>query len=103
MATSEPLLDEPCDKLAGKFGVTAADVSLIRARLESAAFMVYPDFKLHAVPDDPDDNRVLECAVAGQAGSIISGDRHLMRLGAHAGIPIVTVREFLAGAGFLQT
>jgi putative PIN family toxin of toxin-antitoxin system len=38
--------------------------------------------------DDPDDNRVLACAMAGRADYIVSGDRHLLNLKAHAGIPI---------------
>jgi predicted nucleic acid-binding protein len=49
------------------------------------------------VSDDPDDNRVLECAVAGRADYIVSGDRHLLNLKQHAGIAILTAREFLDG------
>jgi predicted nucleic acid-binding protein len=55
------------------------------------ANVVEPDFKLDAVPDDPDDNRVLECAVAGKADFIVSGDRHLLRIGSYEGIAIVTI------------
>lgn len=32
---------------------------------------------LHILKDEP-DNRILECAVAGQAQRIVSGDRHLL-------------------------
>ena len=62
--------------------------------------MVEPDFKLDAVPDDPDDNRVLECAVAGKADSIVSGDRHLLRVGCFEGTAIVTVRQFMEITSF---
>jgi predicted nucleic acid-binding protein len=55
---------------------------------------------LDAVPGDPDDNRVLECALAGAADFIVSGDKHLLRLGSHAGIAIITVRQFLQTAGY---
>ena len=44
---------------------------------------------------DPDDDRVLECAVAGRADYIVSGDRHLLKLGSYDDIPILTVRQFL--------
>ena len=67
----------------------------IRAKLEEVAAVVTPETVVHVIQDDPDDNRVLECAVAGRADIIVSGDRHLLKLGANAGIPIVTVREFL--------
>jgi uncharacterized protein len=95
LITSPPLLDELEDKLRVKFGVSAADAAAIRAKLENAADVVNPDLTLDVVKDDPDDNRVLECAVAGRADYIVSGDRHLLQLKAHAGIAILTARQFL--------
>jgi len=35
--------------------------------------------------------------VAGEADFIVSGDRHLLRIGAYEGISIVTVRQFVDG------
>ena len=48
-----------------------------------------------AVPDDPDDDCILECAVAAGAHVLVSGDKHLLRLGAFEGVQIVTVAELL--------
>ena len=48
------------------------------------------------VSRDPDDDAVLALAVAAQPDLIISGDRDLLTLGTHAGIPIVTPAEALA-------
>jgi putative PIN family toxin of toxin-antitoxin system len=45
---------------------------------------------------DPDDDVFLRCAQAAEASCIVSGDRHLLDLGTYAGIPIATVRDFLA-------
>jgi uncharacterized protein len=45
-----------------------------------------------------DDNRVLECAVKGSAHYIVTGDRHLLKLGTYEAISIVTVRQFLDAA-----
>ena len=42
------------------------------------------------------DNRILECAVAGLADCIISGDHHLTDLKTYGSIKIVTPTEFLA-------
>ena len=39
--------------------------------------LITPTFTLDTITDDPDDNRILECAVAGKADVIVSGDRHL--------------------------
>ena len=50
---------------------------------------------MDAVPADPTDNRVIECAIAASADVIVSGDKHLLRLKSYAGIPIISVRDFL--------
>jgi len=38
---------------------------------------------------DPDDDAVLACALAAQAEAIVSGDSHLLQLGAYDAIPIL--------------
>jgi uncharacterized protein len=48
------------------------------------------------VARDPDDDAVLALAAAAQPELIISGDRDLLSLGTHAGIPIVTPADALA-------
>ncbi len=95
LVISPALLDELQDKLCVKFGVLAQDTAAIRAKLESIGDLIDPAIVLDVVTDDPDDNRVLECAVTGRADYIVSGDRHLLKLKEHAGIPILTAREFL--------
>jgi putative PIN family toxin of toxin-antitoxin system len=95
LVISPALLDELQDKLRVKFGVLAQDAAAIRAKLESFGDLIDPAIVLDVVTDDPDDNRVLECAVTGRADYIVSGDRHLLKLKEHAGIPILTAREFL--------
>ena len=52
---------------------------------------------LKVVAADPDDDKVLECAVVGGATHIVTGDRrHLLSLGSYQGIPIVSAADFLA-------
>ena len=94
---STALLDEFDEKLRLKFEVLPGDAALIRAKLQSVAQVVSPDETLQVIEEDHDDNRVLECAVKGHADIIVSGDRHLLKLGAYQSIPIpiVTVREFI--------
>jgi putative PIN family toxin of toxin-antitoxin system len=48
------------------------------------------------VLDDPDDNKFIECAVAGGAEYIISGDKHLKSIREYQGIQILTPAMFLA-------
>ena len=47
------------------------------------------------IPADPKDEMFLACAVEGQADLIVSGDRHLLSLGAYRGVPIVTAQRLL--------
>lgn len=51
--------------------------------------------RLDVVDADPDDNRVLECAVAAGSRFIVTSDGDLLRLGAYAGIRILKVADFL--------
>jgi len=53
------------------------------------AQIVTPVIAVHAVSEDETDNRILECAVAGHADLVVSGDRHLLRLKSFEGIGIV--------------
>lgn len=46
--------------------------------LISISEMVIPNEKVIIIKDDPMDNIVLECALAGRAEYIISGDNHLL-------------------------
>ena len=45
---------------------------------------------------DPDDNRVLETAILGDAEAIVSGDKDLLVLGDYEGIAITTPRAWLS-------
>ncbi|HEX3941384.1 MAG TPA: putative toxin-antitoxin system toxin component, PIN family, partial [Acidobacteriaceae bacterium] len=99
LLTSAVLLDELDEKLREKFEISPKDTHLIRIRLEASAVIVTPDFSLAVIEDDPDDDRVLECAVAGKADYIVSGDRHLVKLGSYRGIPIMTARQFMDVVG----
>lgn len=57
--------------------------------------VVEPGISLEVVEDDPDDDMVLECAVAADADYIVSGDSHLLELNAYEGIDIVSPAAFL--------
>ena len=55
--------------------------------------LVEPIDTPRVVPDDPDDDHVLACALAAHANLIVSGDRHLLDLGNYQGIAIVAPAE----------
>lgn len=48
-----------------------------------------------AVSKDPDDDKYLAAAIAGRASFVVTGDPHLLTVGEHEGVRIVTPRAFL--------
>jgi putative PIN family toxin of toxin-antitoxin system len=81
--------------LAGKFGWKQEDIDARVRVLWSWGTKVHPEISLSVIQADPDDDRILECAISSAAQAIISGDRHLLRLGLFHSIPIQTPRQFL--------
>ena len=102
LVISTAILEELDEKLRRKFRVSAHDSSATRTQLEAIADVVTPSANLAIVLDDPDDDRVLECAIEGRADFIVSGDRHLLRLVSFKSIPILTVRQFFSVAHWEQ-
>lgn len=72
-----------------------AFVKWVDALTESATLVFPTDRAARATPD-PDDEMILECALAAEADYIVSGDKkHLLPLRQFRGIPIVSPPEFL--------
>jgi putative PIN family toxin of toxin-antitoxin system len=87
LVVSPAILTEVADKLYEVLGFDDEHVRI--------AEVVRPSATIHVVADDA-DNRVLECALAGEADLIVSGDKHLLELGAYEGIRIARVAGLLA-------
>ena len=91
---SQPLLDEYQDVLQRKSDKSPTAIASEIAAVAARALVVMPQETV-SVSRDPDDDRILECAIAGKADYIITGDQDLLILGSFRGIPILTVRQFL--------
>ncbi|HXR08161.1 MAG TPA: putative toxin-antitoxin system toxin component, PIN family [Candidatus Acidoferrum sp.] len=64
--------------------------------LEESAKLVFPVERATGATRDPGDEMVLDCALAGEAGHIVSGDKkHLLSLREFRGIQIVSPHDFL--------
>ena len=92
---SDEILEETLGVLRDKFKRAPEELSGDRAYIEACTVRVVPTERLHVVPDDEDDNRVLECAVAGECECVVTGDGDLLRMGSYEGIRILRVGEFL--------
>jgi len=56
---------------------------------------VVPKIKLDVVTSDPDDNRIVECALHSRSEAIITNDGDLLRMKSYEGIRMMKVHEFM--------
>jgi len=95
LVTSKPILAEFGRVLADKIGWEPGRVEEAVAHIARIATVVQPSEEVHVVENDPDDDRVLEAAIAGYVEIIVSGDSHLLKLGAWRGIRITSPAQFV--------
>jgi len=95
--TCREVLDELAEKLETKLRFSPAQITDTISDLLTFLRLVTIPNRLKVVTADPDDDKVIECAVVGDATHIVTGDRHhLLPLGSYQGIAIVSAADFLA-------
>lgn len=99
LVLADPVLKELERVLVVKIGFEAERAREIRAflvDLASERVRAAPE-PPDAVTGDSDDDVILACAVAAKAEVLVSGDRrHLLPLGEHRGVRIITPQALLA-------
>jgi putative PIN family toxin of toxin-antitoxin system len=93
--TCPELVEELAEKLNLRLHFSAEQAAETLADYLGFLRMVQIPKVLHAVPRDPEDNMVLECAIEGQAQYVVSGDNDLLVLKEFRGIQIVRASDFL--------
>ncbi len=94
--TCQEILAELEELLIEKQATTAEEAARAIVEVKSFSRLVSIPNQLVGVLVDADDHKVLECAVAGGATHIVTGDRkHLLPLAKYQNVPIVTAVEFL--------
>lgn len=94
LVISKEIIHETLSVLARKFSKDAEELSRVAILLSNLAHVVRPKTKLKVLEDDP-DNRILECAIAGKADVIVTGDKAMLALREYQGIRIITLRRFI--------
>lgn len=92
---SRPLVDEVLGVLARKFSRDREELARVAVFLHEIGDVVRPRRRIRALPD-PDDDRILECAVAARADVLVTGDKAMLRLRSYGSVRIVSIAEFLA-------
>lgn len=93
---SEPILEEIKNVLeSNKFQFSSEITREIVHALIAISEFVNPSISVCVIEKDPDDNKVLECALEHSADYIITGDIHLLEIGEYKNIKILTSAEFL--------
>jgi putative PIN family toxin of toxin-antitoxin system len=86
--SSEAILLETQEKLETKFGFDRLSVVRAIKEIRNILTNVYPTQRLSVVRD-PDDDKILECAVEARADLIVTFDKDLLTLRAYEGIKII--------------
>jgi putative PIN family toxin of toxin-antitoxin system len=92
---SDAILAETNRVLRDKFRWEEYLLQDARGKLLALGNHVSPTETLHVIKEDPDDDRILECAAAARSDFIVSEDKDLLRLVQFGNARIVSVRDFI--------
>ena len=92
---SHDIIDEVLTVLSNKLSRNREALSRTAINLAEIGRIVKPTERIGIFQDEP-DNRILECATAGKADAIVTGDKEMLKLGKYGGIKIITLKDYLA-------
>lgn len=98
LCLSPHLLDEVLRTLARKFDRDREEIARAAVFLAEAGEIVRPKGAPGILPD-PNDDRILACAIAAEAAALVTGDKAMLRVGAVGPCRIVSLRAFLESVG----
>ena len=93
--TCQEIMDEFLEKLLLKFKFSEDKAQSAIDEILRVSRIVEISGTLKAVPNDPDDDMVIECAVVGNASHIVTGDKHLLSLVKYQDIAIAKATDFV--------
>jgi len=94
LLVSRAIVGELLEVLARKFARDREELARVAVFLQDSAEIVEPTFRVAVLADAP-DNRILECAVAGGADLIVTGDKQMLALGSYENVRITRLRDYL--------
>ena len=97
LVLSRPIVDELLGVLSRKFARDSEELARVALFLADVGTMVKPRRRL-TVLKDAADNRILECALAGRAQVVVTGDKALLALKEYRGVRVLSLADYLARA-----
>src|SRR6266568_7535504 len=100
VVVSEPILQEYehvllYEHIQTRHHMTPLQIRKVIDEFRRFALLVTPTKTVHIVSQDPEDNKFIECAIAGSALFIVSGDTDLLIVREYQGIHIFNPGDFL--------
>ena len=95
LVISLDILEEVSERLRHKFNLPTEEIETLTNILLSYSNIVEPTTKVNVVKADENDDKIIECAIDGEADFIVTGNQHLPELGSYKRIKITTPAEFL--------
>ena len=93
--TTQDILDETSEVLERDFKYSKDETKNLIEKILLFTDIIEPKQKVEVIKDDPDDNKVIECAIESSSDYIITYDRHLVKLKEYRRIKIVKPEEIL--------
>jgi len=94
LVISKEIITEILSVLSSKFAHDKEALSHVAVSLSELAELARPDKRVRVLKDEA-DNRVLECAISGNADVIVTGDKEMLQLREYEGTKIVSLRQYL--------
>ena len=91
--SSTEILVEYQKVLKRDFEYTDEETIDIIKKILSYVAIVKPSKKIDVIKEDPEDNKIIECAVASAAEYIVTYDHHLLKIKNYDNIKIITPEE----------
>ncbi len=91
------ILHEFRDKLKNKIKATPIEIREAISLVTEAASMTAPeisDVRVYKASRDPDDDKVIACAVSVGADYIVTGDSDLRQIGSYGAVRMISPRSF---------
>ena len=92
---SNDIIDELKNKLTNKFLWKDNQIEAFLENILGFCIIVEVNENISFIEDDPDDDKILECAISADCDFIVSGDNHLARLKSYKSIKILRPADFL--------